>query len=230
MTDPKTIVALDFSSADEAMNSARKLDPAQCRVKVGKELFTRSGPALVEELQKMNFDLFLDLKYHDIPNTTAQACRAAAELGVWMVNVHALGGRKMMEAAREAVSSCSHQPLLIAVTILTSLDGAELAEVGLSGEPVDKVVRLARLAEAAEMDGVVCSPREVSTRRENVADDFRLVTPGVRPAGAAVGNQKRINTPEDAMRLGSSYLVVGRPITQAEDPLAALAAINTSIK
>ena len=230
MTDPKVIVALDFSSADEALNLARKLDPAQCRVKVGKELFTRSGPALVEELQKMNFDLFLDLKYHDIPNTTAQACRAAAELGVWMVNVHALGGRKMMEAAREAVSSCSHQPLLIAVTILTSLDGAELAEVGLSGEPVDNVVRLARLAEASGMDGVVCSPREVSTLRETVADDFRLVTPGVRPAGAAVGDQKRITTPEDAMRLGSSYLVVGRPITQAEDPLAALADINASIK
>lgn len=230
VADPKVIVALDFSSADEALNLARKLDPAQCRVKVGKELFTRSGPALVEELQKMNFDLFLDLKYHDIPNTTAQACRAAAELGVWMVNVHALGGRKMMEAAREAVANSAHQPLLIAVTILTSLDGAELAEVGLSGEPVDNVVRLAKLAEASGMDGVVCSPREVSTLRETVADEFRLVTPGVRPAGAAVGDQKRITTPEDAMRLGSSYLVVGRPITQAEDPLAALADINASIK
>lgn len=148
--DPKVIVALDFSSADEALDLARKLDPTQCRVKVGKELFTRTGPALVEQLQQMEFDLFLDLKYHDIPNTTAQACRAAAELGVWMVNVHALGGRKMMEAAREAVSNCSHQPLLIAVTILTSLDGAELAEVGLSGEPVDNVVRLAKLAEARE--------------------------------------------------------------------------------
>lgn len=228
--DPKVIVALDFPSADEALNLARKLDPTQCRVKVGKELFTRTGPALVEQLQKMNFELFLDLKYHDIPNTTAQACRAAAELGVWMVNVHALGGRRMMEAAREAVSKSSHQPLLIAVTILTSLDGPELAEVGLSGEPVDNVVRLARLAEASGMDGVVCSPREVSTLRETVASDFRLVTPGVRPAGAAVGDQKRITTPEDAMRLGSSYLVVGRPITQAADPLAALAAINASIQ
>ena len=230
VADPKVIVALDFSSADEALNLARKLDPAQCRVKVGKELFTRTGPALVEQLQQMNFELFLDLKYHDIPNTTAQACRAAAELGVWMVNVHALGGRRMMEAAREAVANSTHQPLLIAVTILTSLDGSELAEVGLSGEPVDNVVRLAKLAEASGMDGVVCSPREVSTLRETVADQFRLVTPGVRPAGAAVGDQKRITTPEDAMRLGSSYLVVGRPITQAEDPLAALAAINTSIK
>ena len=230
VADPKVIVALDFSSADEALNLARKLDPAQCRVKVGKELFTRTGPALVEQLQQMNFELFLDLKYHDIPNTTAQACRAAAELGVWMVNVHALGGRRMMEAAREAVVNSTHQPLLIAVTILTSLDGPELAEVGLSGEPVDNVVRLAKLAEASGMDGVVCSPREVSTLRETVASDFRLVTPGVRPAGAAVGDQKRITTPEDAIRLGSSYLVVGRPITQAEDPLAALEAINTSIK
>jgi orotidine-5'-phosphate decarboxylase len=228
--DPKVIVALDFSSADEALNLARKLDPMQCRVKVGKELFTRTGPALVEQLQQMDFELFLDLKYHDIPNTTAQACRAAAELGVWMVNVHALGGRRMMEAAREAVSNSRHQPLLIAVTILTSLDGPELAEVGLSGEPVDNVVRLARLAEASGMDGVVCSPREVSTLRETVASEFRLVTPGVRPAGAAVGDQKRITTPEDAMRLGSSYLVVGRPITQAKDPLAALADINASIK
>ena len=230
VADPQVIVALDFSSADEALNLARKLDPTQCRVKVGKELFTRAGPALVEQLQQMNFELFLDLKYHDIPNTTAQACRAAAELGVWMVNVHALGGRRMMEAAREAVANSTHQPLLIAVTILTSLDGPELAEVGLSGEPVDNVVRLARLAEASGMDGVVCSPREVSALREIVDSDFRLVTPGVRPAGAAVGDQKRITTPEDAMRLGSSYLVVGRPITQAEDPLAALAAINASIQ
>jgi orotidine-5'-phosphate decarboxylase len=228
-TDPKVIVALDFSNADEALNLVRKLDPAQCRVKVGKELFTRTGPALVEQLQQMGFELFLDLKYHDIPNTTAQACRAAAELGVWMVNVHALGGRRMMEAAREAVSGCHHQPLLIAVTILTSLDGPELLEVGLSGDPVDNVVRLARLAEASGMDGVVCSPQEVSTLREIVDSEFRLVTPGVRPAGAAAGDQKRITTPGDAMRLGSSYLVVGRPITQAEDPLAALANINAEI-
>lgn len=228
-TDPKVIVALDFSSADEALSLARKLDPAQCRVKVGKELFTRTGPALVEQLQQMDFELFLDLKYHDIPNTTAQACRAAAELGVWMVNVHALGGRRMMEAAREAVDKTTHRPLLIAVTILTSLDGPELAEVGLSGEPVDNVVRLARLAEASGMDGVVCSPQEVSTLRDIIASDFRLVTPGVRPAGAAVGDQKRITTPGDAMRLGSSYLVVGRPITQAEDPLVALASINAEI-
>lgn len=227
--DPKVIVALDFSSADAALNLARVLDPGQCRVKVGKELFTRTGPALVEQLQQLDFDVFLDLKYHDIPNTTAQACRAAAELGVWMVNVHALGGRRMMEAAREAIEKTAHRPLLIAVTILTSLDGDELHEVGLSGSPKDNVLRLAQLAENSGLDGVVCSPKEVSALREKVADKFQLVTPGVRPAGAAAGDQKRITTPEDAIRLGSSYLVVGRPITQAEDPLSALADINKAI-
>jgi orotidine-5'-phosphate decarboxylase len=227
--DPRVIVALDFPSAEAALTLAEQLDPSQCRVKVGKELFTRAGPHLVAQLQTAGFDVFLDLKFHDIPNTTAQACRAAAELGVWMVNVHALGGRRMMEAARAAVDQCNHRPLLIAVTILTSLEGDELHEVGLTGSPEDNVLRLARLAESAGMDGVVCSPREVAALRETVADGFRLVTPGVRPAGAAVGDQKRITTPEDAIRLGSSYLVVGRPITQAEDPLAALAAINAVI-
>lgn len=227
--DPKIIVALDFPSADEALNLANRLEPAQCRVKVGKELFTRAGPALVEKLQQSGFDVFLDLKYHDIPNTTAQACRAASELGVWMVNVHALGGRRMMETAREAIDKTTHRPLLIAVTILTSLDDDELHEVGLAGSPADNVLRLARLAESSGLDGVVCSPKEVSALRETVANDFQLVTPGVRPAGTAAGDQKRITTPEDALRLGSSYLVVGRPITQAEDPLAALAGINASI-
>ncbi len=229
MLDPKIIVALDFPSADTALKLAHELDPQQCRVKVGKELFTRAGPVLVEQLQQLNFDVFLDLKYHDIPNTTAQACRAAAELGVWMVNVHALGGRRMMEAAREAIDKTVHRPLLIAVTILTSLDADELHEVGLAGNPEDNVLRLARLAESAGLDGVVCSPREVSALREMVADSFRLITPGVRPAGAAAGDQKRITTPEDAIRSGASYLVVGRPITQAKDPLVALANIHAAI-
>lgn len=228
-TDPKVIVALDFPAADQALSLAKRLDPKQCRAKVGKELFTRAGPVLVEQLQQLGFDVFLDLKYHDIPNTTAQACRAAAELGVWMVNVHAQGGRRMMEAAREAIDKTTHRPLLIAVTILTSLDADELHEVGLTGTPEENVLRLAKLAEASGLDGVVCSPKEVVALRKTVADDFCLVTPGVRPAGAAVGDQKRITTPEDAMRMGSSYLVVGRPITQAEDPLAALANINAAI-
>jgi len=227
--DPKVIVALDFSNAESALHLAHMLDPSQCRVKVGKELFTRAGPVLVEQLHQSGFDVFLDLKYHDIPNTTAQACRAAAGLGVWMVNVHALGGRRMMEAAREAVDKTMHRPLLIAVTILTSLDADELHEVGLSGNPEDNVLRLACLAEAAGLDGVVCSPQEVMALRGVVADDFRLVTPGVRPAGAVVDDQKRITTPEDAIRLGSDYLVVGRPITQAGNPLEALGDINAAI-
>lgn len=229
MNDPRIIVALDYPGADEALALTGKLDPSQCRVKVGKELFTCAGPELVGRLQDQGFDVFLDLKFHDIPNTTAQACRAAAELGVWMVNVHALGGRRMMEAAREAIEKASHQPLLIAVTILTSLDGEELQEIGLGGSPEENVVRLAQLAESAGMDGVVCSPREVTALRASVASSFKLITPGVRPTGTAVGDQKRITTPEDAIRLGASYLVVGRPITQANDPPAALANINSVI-
>lgn len=226
---PCVIVALDFASADEALLLARQLDPDQCRVKVGKELFTRAGPALVEQLQALGFEVFLDLKYHDIPNTVAKACRAAADLGVWMVNVHALGGRRMMEAARESIDSATHKPLLIAVTILTSLSGEELLEVGLGGSPQDNVLRLAQLAQLAGMDGVVCSPQEVSALRGALGNDFQLVTPGVRPVGSSVDDQKRITTPEDAIAMGSNYLVIGRPITQAEDPLTALAAVNSVI-
>ena len=229
VNDPRVIVALDFASADEAIKLAKMLDPGMCRLKVGKELFTRAGPSLVEQLQKQDFDVFLDLKFHDIPNTVAQACRAAAELGVWMVNVHTLGGRRMMEAARDAVQACPHQPLLIGVTILTSMGPEDLTEVGLPGDPQANVVRLASLAKNSGLDGVVCSPREVVAIRETVGNAFCLVTPGVRPAGAAVDDQKRITTPEDAIRSGSSYLVIGRPITQAADPRAALAAINAAI-
>lgn len=228
-TDPRVIVALDYSNANEALSLAKQLDPLQCRLKVGKELFTRAGPALVLELQQLGFEVFLDLKFHDIPNTVAKACRAAADLGVWMVNVHALGGRRMMQAAREAIEDAAHKPLLIAVTILTSLAQDELAEVGLAGSPQENVLRLAGLAQQSGMDGVVCSPMEVSALRESCGDGFALVTPGVRPAGAASDDQKRIMTPQDAISMGSSYLVVGRPITQAADPLAALAAINTVI-
>ncbi|HHJ17666.1 MAG TPA: orotidine-5'-phosphate decarboxylase [Gammaproteobacteria bacterium] len=229
MTDPRVIVALDFAEAAQALTLVERLDPAQCRLKVGKELFTRSGPALVEALQGKGFDVFLDLKFHDIPNTVAKACKAAAELGVWMVNVHALGGKKMMEAAREAIASATHRPRLIAVTVLTSMGDADLAEIGLQGSPEDNVRRLARLAESAGLDGVVCSPREVDMLRNTLGADFQLVTPGVRPAGAALNDQTRVATPEDAIRMGSSYLVIGRPITQASDPLAALTAINQGI-
>lgn len=227
--NPRIIVALDFPGADEAINVVSSLDPSICRVKVGKELFTRAGPSLVEQLLKQGFEVFLDLKFHDIPNTVAQACRAAAELGVWMVNVHTLGGRRMMEAAREAIDSTSHKPLLIGVTILTSMGKEDLLEVGLPADPEENVLRLARLAESSGLDGVVCSAKEVSVLRDNVRKDFCLVTPGVRPAGASIGDQKRIMTPEKAIESGSSYLVIGRPITQAENPRAELEKINSVI-
>lgn len=226
---PRVIVALDFSSAAEALALAKRLDPQLCRVKVGKELFTRTGPALVEQLQELGFEVFLDLKFHDIPNTVAKACRAAADLGVWMVNVHALGGRRMMEAARESIDAASHKPLLIAVTILTSLSGEELSEVGLAGSPQENVLRLAAIANNAALDGVVCSPQEVMALRASLGNDFQLVTPGVRPVGSSADDQKRITTPEDAIAMGSNYLVIGRPIIQADDPLAALMAVNSVI-
>ena len=226
---PRIIVALDFSSADEALSLAKTLDPTTCRVKVGKELLTRAVPSFVEKLHGLGFEVFLDLKFHDIPNTVAKACRAAADLGVWMVNVHALGGRRMMEAAREAVDSANHRPLLIAVTILTSMGEEDLQEIGLDADPEANVLRLAQLAESSGLDGVVCSPREVTALRKTISDTFSLVTPGVRPAGVSADDQKRVTTPEDAIRTGSNYLVIGRPITQAENPREALKEINSAI-
>ena len=226
---PRIVVALDYPDARSALELVQRLDRSLCRVKVGKELFTRTGPALVETLVDRGFDVFLDLKYHDIPNTVAAACRAAADLGVWMVNVHALGGGKMMEAAREAISASNHKPLLIAVTILTSMGQQDLAGIGLPGTPADNVMRLASLASASGMDGVVCSPQEVSMLRQHLPREFALVTPGIRPAGANRDDQTRITTPADALRMGSSYLVIGRPITAAPDPLAALAAIQDEL-
>ena len=224
------IVALDFSDAGKVMELVSGLDAASCRLKVGKELYTHCGPRLVERLVGDGFDVFLDLKFHDIPNTVAGACAAAADLGVWMVNVHALGGRRMMEAARAAVEQKSHQPLLIAVTILTSMSESDLREIGLSGTPQENVLRLAKLAEQSGLDGVVCSPLEVGMLSQNCGDDFQFVTPGIRPIGAQVNDQKRITTPVDALKLGSNYLVIGRPITAADDPLGALHSINTDIQ
>lgn len=223
--DPRRIiVALDFSTADAALALAERLDPANCRLKVGKELFTRAGPALVEKLAARGFDVFLDLKYHDIPNTVAAACRAAADLGVWMLNVHALGGPAMLRAAREALPA--HGPLLVAVTVLTSLDREQLEAVGLAGEPAEQVSRLAGLAGAAGLDGVVCSPREIGLLRRQMGEDFCLVTPGIRPAGSAEDDQRRVMTPAEALNAGADYLVIGRPITAAPDPLEALRAIQ----
>lgn len=223
------IVALDYAEPAQAMAMVEQLDPARCRVKIGKELFTRGGPQLVESVVAKGYDVFLDLKYHDIPNTVAGACAAAASLGVWMVNVHALGGRRMMEAAREAIEKAAHKPLLIAVTILTSMGEDDLREIGLAGSPIDNVARLAKLSHGAGMDGVVCSPQEVQMLRGALPESFHLVTPGIRPAWSAKGDQTRITTPADAMRSGSSFLVIGRPITADPQPLDALKRIEEEL-
>lgn len=228
--DKRIIVALDYPDRDQALQMARQLDPALCRVKVGKELFTRCGPGIVEALQALNFDVFLDLKFHDIPNTTARAVRAAAELGVWMVNVHASGGTRMMAAAREQLEQVKdNRTLLIAVTVLTSMQREDLAEIGLDVDPMEHVVRLAKLTQAAGLDGVVCSAQEVSAIREAVAGDFALVTPGIRPADSERGDQQRIMTPEQAILTGSDYLVVGRPVTQASVPVEAAQRIQQEV-
>ena len=226
---PRIIVALDYATAAEALALAQRLDPARCRVKVGKELFTAAGPALVEQLVSHGFDVFLDLKFHDIPNTVAAACKSAAALGVWMVNVHASGGRGMMQAARAALTGLPRPPLLIAVTVLTSLGADDLRELGHAEAPQVLAERLARLAADSGMDGVVCSAQEASRLRTACGPAFCLVTPGIRPADAAADDQKRIVTPQAAIAQGADYLVVGRPITRAADPLAALARINAEI-
>lgn len=233
IANPRIIVALDYSDAAEAWSIVQRLSPQLCRLKVGKELFTLSGPAFVRDLIARGFEVFLDLKFHDIPNTVAQACRAAAELGVWMVNVHAQGGRKMLSAAREAVQAQAtgkRRPLLIAVTVLTSLDADDLTEVGLVGTPADNVRRLALLAHDCGLDGVVCSPQEAADLRRRLGDAFHLVTPGVRPAGAALNDQQRVMTPAQAIAAGAHYLVIGRPITQAAEPIAVLQAINAEVE
>ena len=225
----KIIVALDYPDAQSAMQLVEQLMPDLCRLKVGKELFTRAGPALVETLAARGFDVFLDLKFHDIPNTVASACQAAAELGVWMLNVHALGGERMLQAAKEGVSRAGHAPLLIAVTILTSMDETDLAGVGLSGSPQDNVLRLASLAQQSGLDGVVCSSRETAVLREQLGAGFSLITPGIRPAGSQADDQRRVMTPVAAIKNGSDYLVIGRPVTRADDPVGVLRTINSDL-
>jgi orotidine-5'-phosphate decarboxylase len=229
MSDTRIIVALDFPLAAPALALVERLDPALCRLKVGKELFTAAGPQLVEKLQLSGFDVFLDLKFHDIPNTTAQACKAAATMGVWMVNVHALGGKRMMDAAREALANIEHRPKLIAVTVLTSMAQEDLHGIGINASPSQMVPLLAGLANDCGLDGVVCSAQEAFVLRQQLGRDFCLVTPGIRPANAAADDQARIMTPRAALEAGSSYLVIGRPITQAPDPLLALKEIIRDI-
>ena len=230
MNSTKIIVALDYADAAPALALVERLDPALCRLKVGKELFTVAGPELVRALVARGFEVFLDLKFHDIPNTVAAACRAAAELGVWMLNVHASGGRRMMTAAQEALADLPKPPLLIAVTVLTSMSAEDLAEVGIVDAPADQVLRLARLTQNCKLDGVVCSAQEAAMLRASLGADFRLVTPGIRPAGADAGDQRRVMTPAEALRAGATDLVIGRPITAAPDPLAALKQIQSDIQ
>lgn len=225
----RIIIALDMASADEVMSLLRQLDPASCRVKVGKELFTRYGPALVREISGMGFDIFLDLKFHDIPNTVNKAVAAAAEIGVWMLTLHAAGGADMLRAAHEAIANSEHKPLLVAVTLLTSLEQDDLAVQGVQRTPLEQVQRLASLAQECGMDGVVCSAAEAGELRKLLRKDFLLVTPGIRPQGDTANDQKRIVTPAAAVQQGSDYLVIGRPITRAREPLEKLSQIQQEI-
>lgn len=229
-TTSPVIVAMDFADAQATLELAAALDPASCRLKIGKELFTATGPGLVDDLQKLGFEIFLDLKFHDIPNTVAGALRSAAALGVWMVNVHASGGRRMLEASAEALQSAGTSPLLIAVTVLTSMDEADFNELAHRDSLQQQVQRLALLSRDCGLDGVVCSAREAAPLREICGDEFALVTPGIRPAGSSSDDQRRIVTPQQAVHDGASYLVIGRPITRAPDPGAALQAINASLE
>ena len=229
MLDSPVIVALDYPSAEPALALTDRLVPELCRLKVGKELFTRCGPALVEQLQQRGFEVFLDLKFHDIPNTVAGAVRAAGELGVWMVNVHAGGGRRMMEAAAESLTGLAQRPILIAVTVLTSMSDEDLAEMGYQESAVERVLRLAALTQDSGLDGVVCSAQEAPQLRAERGGEFCLVTPGIRLAGDDAGDQRRVLTPADAIANGSDYLVIGRSVTGAADPMAALQRVHREL-
>ncbi|MGL4381064.1 MAG: orotidine-5'-phosphate decarboxylase [Vibrio sp.] len=230
MNDPKVIVALDYDNLADALAFVDKIDPNTCRLKVGKEMFTLFGPDFVRELHKRGFSVFLDLKFHDIPNTCSKAVKAAAELGVWMVNVHANGGERMMVAAREILEPYGKQrPLLIGVTVLTSMEATDLQGIGIECAPQDHVLRLATLTKNAGLDGVVCSAQEASLLKQHLGAEFKLITPGIRPEGSEQGDQRRIMTPAQALVSGSDYLVIGRPITQAQQPDLVLQAINRSL-
>ncbi|WCE30670.1 orotidine-5'-phosphate decarboxylase [Vibrio sp. SCSIO 43137] len=231
MQDQKVIVALDYDNQKDALTFVDKVDPTSCRLKVGKEMFTLFGPEFVKSLHRRGFSVFLDLKFHDIPNTCSKAVRAAAEMGVWMVNVHAGGGEKMMTASREILEPYgTDRPLLIGVTVLTSMERSDLSGIGIDCEPQQQVMRLAELTKNSGLDGVVCSAQESQMLKSALGSEFKLVTPGIRPAGSAQGDQKRIMTPVEAIQAGSDYLVIGRPITQADNPAEVLSAINRSLQ
>ena len=226
----KIIVALDYEKEAEALALVDQIDPSLCRLKVGKEMFTTLGINFVKQLHQRNFDVFLDLKYHDIPNTVARAVRSAADLGVWMVDLHASGGLRMMEEAKRILEPYGKDaPLLIAVTVLTSMEDLDLLQIGINASPMEQVLRLAHLTQHAGLDGVVCSPQEVEILRNACGEEFKLVTPGIRPIGADFGDQRRVMTPTAAIRAGSDYLVIGRPITKADNPAEVLRSINASI-
>jgi len=225
------VVALDYASRDRALAFVDRIAPGDCRLKVGKEMFTRFGPQFVRELHQRGFDVFLDLKFHDIPNTAAHAVAAAADLGVWMVNVHASGGARMMNAAREAlVPFGKDAPLLIAVTVLTSMEASDLLDLGITSTPAEHAERLARLTRECGLDGVVCSAQEAVRFKSELGQAFKLVTPGIRPQGSEVGDQRRIMTPQQALAAGVDYMVIGRPVTQSADPAQTLNEINASLK
>ncbi|EFW7228671.1 orotidine-5'-phosphate decarboxylase [Shigella flexneri] len=231
VTNSPVVVALDYHNCDDALSFVDKIDPRDCRLKVGKEMFTLFGPQFVRELQQRGFDIFLDLKFHDIPNTAAHAVAAAADLGVWMVNVHASGGARMMTAAREAlVPFGKDAPLLIAVTVLTSMEASDLADLGVTLSPADYAERLAALTQKCDLDGVVCSAQEAVRFKQVFGQGFKLVTPGIRPQGSEAGDQRRIMTPEQALAAGVDYMVIGRPVTQSVDPAQTLKAINASLQ
>ena len=226
----KVIIAWDYEEEADALALVDQLDPQNCRLKVGKEMFTTLGTNFVKQLHSRHFDVFLDLKFHDIPNTVARAVRSAADLGVWMVDLHASGGLRMMEEAKKILEPYGKDaPLLIGVTVLTSMEDLDLLQIGINASPMEQVIRLAHLTQRAGLDGVVCSPQEVEILRRNCGENFLLVTPGIRPIGADFGDQRRVMTPAAAIRSGSDYLVIGRPITQAENPAEVLKAINASI-
>lgn len=230
MVDSKVVVALDFNQLKQAYNFIDKLDPSLCKLKVGKEMFTHFGPDFVKYLVNKEFKVFLDLKFHDIPNTVAKACIAAADLGVWMLNVHASGGPVMLEQAYKSLDSLGlDRPLLIAVTVLTSMDQAQLSAIGINCSPAEHVLNLAKLTKHSGLDGVVCSAQEASMLKQQLGQDFVLVTPGIRPEGSNKGDQMRVMTPRQAVTAGSDYLVIGRPVTQSDDPIATLIEINNGL-
>lgn len=226
----RIIIALDFETEKEALALLDQVDPQLCRAKIGKELFTSSGPQFVRAVVDRGFDVFLDLKFHDIPNTVARAVSRAADLGIWMLNVHASGGLVMMEEAQKALETFGPQrPKLIAVTVLTSMAVADLRQIGINNEPAEQVLRLANLTRQAGLDGVVCSAAESESLRSGMGPEFLLVTPGIRRSEDAAADQKRVVGPAEAIKNGSDYLVVGRPITRAESPAAALEEFNSAV-